>query len=208
MNLKKKFVLLLLGFSFFMTGCRDTEAEIFTEEEISSAQKEEDEKYQISQAPQKEQEQKPQDIYVDVCGAVKKPGVYRLKAGARIYEAIEKAGGFSEEAQPRSVNQAQPVSDGEQITVLTKEEAKEGTSARESAGSGQNPAQAADGRVNINTADETQLQTLSGIGQARARAIIEYREKNGDFSAIEEIMEVEGIKEGIFEKIKDEIVVG
>ena len=97
--------------------------------------------------------------------------------------------------------------DGEQILVLTKEEFQaQGVPQTQAAG--QSPAQGQEGKVNINTADETQLQTLSGIGQSRAEAIIEYREKNGGFSSVEEIMNVDGIKEGIFEKIKDEIVVG
>ena len=207
MKLKKKLLLLLLGYVLFVEGCSDTEAEIFTEEEISAEQPEELTQ-EVSPVPGQTPAVTPvQTIYVDVGGAVNKPGVYQLKSGARIYEAIEKAGGFTPEAEPGSINQAQMAQDGEQILVLTKEEFQaQGMSQTQA--DGQSPAQGQEGKVNINTADETQLQTLSGIGQSRAEAIIEYREKNGGFSSVEEIMNVDGIKEGIFEKIKDEIVVG
>ncbi|OUO79905.1 hypothetical protein B5F53_05460 [Blautia sp. An249] len=207
MKLKKKLLLLLLGYVLFVEGCSDTEAEIFTEEEISEERPEELTQ-EVSPVPgQTPAVTSVQTIYVDVGGAVNKPGVYQLKSGARIYEAIEKAGGFTQEAEPESINQAQMAQDGEQILVLTKEEFQaQGMSQPQAAG--QSPAQGQEGKVNINTADETQLQTLSGIGQSRAEAIIEYREKNGGFSSVEEIMNVDGIKEGIFEKIKDEIVVG
>ncbi|HIY19314.1 MAG TPA: helix-hairpin-helix domain-containing protein [Candidatus Blautia avistercoris] len=207
MKLKKKLLLLLLGYVLFVEGCSDTEAEIFTEEEISAEQPEELTQ-EVSPVPGQTPAVTPvQTIYVDVGGAVNKPGVYQLKSGARIYEAIEKAGGFTPEAEPESINQAQMAQDGEQILVLTKEEFQaQGVPQTQAAG--QSPAQGQEGKVNINTADETQLQTLSGIGQSRAEAIIEYREKNGGFSSVEEIMNVDGIKEGIFEKIKDEIVVG
>ena len=207
MKLKKKLLLLLLGYVLFVEGCSDTEAEIFTEEEISAEQPEELTQ-EVSPVPGQTPAVTPvQTIYVDVGGAVNKPGVYQLKSGARIYEAIEKAGGFTPEAEPGSINQAQMAQDGEQILVLTKEEFQaQGMSQTQAAG--QSPAQGQAGKVYIYTADETQLQKLSGIGQSRAEAIIEYREKNGGFSSVEEIMNVDGIKEGIFEKIKDEIVVG
>ena len=207
MKLKKKLLLLLLGYVLFVEGCSDTEAEIFTEEEISAEQPEELTQ-EVSPVPGQTPAVTPvQTIYVDVGGAVNKPGVYQLKSGAGMSEAFVEAGGFTPGAEPESINQAQMAQDGEQILVLTKEEFQ-AQGVPQTQADGQSPAQGQEGKVNINTADETQLQTLSGIGQSRAEAIIEYREKNGGFSSVEEIMNVDGIKEGIFEKIKDEIVVG
>lgn len=141
-----------------------------------------------------------EDIYVHVCGEVNQPGVYCLPAGSRLYEAIEAAGGLKEGAAAESLNQAQEAKDGQQIYVPSIEESlKEGVS-----GEGE-PAEASDGKINLNTAAKEQLMTLTGIGEAKAAAIIRCREENGGFQSIEELMEVEGIKEGVFNKIKDQI---
>ena len=163
-------------------------------------------------------------IYVDVCGAVANPGVFQLAAGSRVFQAIEAAGGYLPEAALTCVNRAGVLTDGQQLYILTQEEMeRQGLDPAEmagasdgqmngSAGTGQNTGMTAqvqqDNRININTADETQLTTLTGIGATRAQAIIAYRQENGPFAAIEEIMNVQGIKEGTFAKIKDEIVVG
>lgn len=163
-------------------------------------------------------------IYVDVCGAVANPGVFQLAAGSRVFQAIEAAGGYLPEAALTCVNRAGVLTDGQQLYILTQEEMeRQGLDSAEmagasdgqmngSAGTGQNTGMTAqvqqDNRININTADEAQLTTLTGIGATRAQAIIAYREENGPFAAIEDIMNVQGIKEGTFAKIKDEIVVG
>lgn len=163
-------------------------------------------------------------IYVDVCGAVANPGVFQLAAGSRVFQAIEAAGGYLPEAALTCVNRAGVLTDGQQLYILTQEEMeRQGLDLAEmsgasdgqmngSAGTGQNTGMNAqvqqDNRININTADEAQLTTLTGIGATRAQAIIAYREENGPFAAIEDIMNVQGIKEGTFAKIKDEIVVG
>ena len=163
-------------------------------------------------------------IYVDVCGAVANPGVFQLAAGSRVFQAIEAAGGYLPEAALTCVNRAGVLTDGQQLYILTQEEMeRQGLDPAEmagasdgqmngSAGTGQNTGMTAqvqqDNRININTADEAQLTTLTGIGATRAQAIIAYREENGSFAAIEDIMNVQGIKEGTFAKIKDEIVVG
>ena len=169
-------------------------------------------------------ETQPEMIYVDVCGAVANPGVFQLAAGSRVFQAIEAAGGYLPEAVQNCVNRAGVLTDGQQLYILTQEEMEQqgldpaemaGASDGQmngSAGTGQNTGIAAqaqqDNRININTADETQLTTLTGIGATRAQAIIAYRQENGPFATIEEIMNVQGIKEGTFAKIKDEIVVG
>lgn len=169
-------------------------------------------------------ETQPEMIYVDVCGAVANPGVFQLAAGSRVFQAIEAAGGYLPEAVQNCVNRAGVLTDGQQLYILTQEEMeRQGLDPAEmsgasdgqmngSVGTGQNTEMTAqvqqDNRININTADEAQLTTLTGIGATRAQAIIAYREENGPFAAIEDIMNVQGIKEGTFAKIKDEIVVG
>ena len=169
-------------------------------------------------------ETQPEMIYVDVCGAVANPGVFQLATGSRVFQAIEAAGGYLPKAVQNCVNRAGVLTDGQQLYILTQEEMEQqgldpaemaGASDGQmngSAGTGQNTGIAAqaqqDNRININTADETQLTTLTGIGATRAQAIIAYRQENGPFAAIEDIMNVQGIKEGTFAKIKDEIVVG
>ena len=147
-------------------------------------------------------------VYVYICGEVAAPGVYELSKDSRIYEAVDAAGGFTENAARESVNLASKVSDGMQITIYNKEEA-----ALLPAGSGSavgNTGQggtSGSGLVNLNTATKEELMTLKGIGEAKAEDIIRYREKSGGFKKIEDIMKISGIKEAGFQKIKDNITV-
>ena len=152
-------------------------------------------------------------IYVDVTGAVKAPGVYTLPAGSRVFEAIALAGGAREDASLENLNQAGLLQDGQQIRVYTEEEAAQ----MEQQGSlpslpgaetaaGQKESQEAS-KVNINTAGKEELMTLTGIGETRAEAILAYRQETGGFQAPEDLMQVEGIKEKTFEKLKDQITV-
>lgn len=146
-------------------------------------------------------------IYVQVTGAVKQPGVYELSKGARVFEAIEKAGGMTEDAKAESINQALEVSDGDMIVLYTQQEWQQmqtDNGAEKTAQSASSESED-DERININTASLDQLCSISGIGQSRAQSIITYREQNGAFGSIEEIMKVSGIKEGLFQKIKDKI---
>lgn len=145
------------------------------------------------------------ECVIHICGAVAVPGVYRLPAGSRVVDAVKAAGGLAEDAAERGVNQAAPISDGMQIVIPTLEEAEQGIfspdGVMEENGSGK------DGLVDINTADAAELMTLPGIGQTRADAIVAYRQQNGKFQSIEDIMKVDGIKEGSFAKLKDRICV-
>ena len=132
---------------------------------------------------------------VYVSGAVRKPGIYRYQGTARVCDAIEAVGGLKENAASGSLNLARTLEDGEQICVLTdREAARAETKARDSGG-----------KVNINTATEAELMTLPGIGEAKAALIVGYREEHGKFSKIEDLMQISGIKEGIFQKIKNNI---
>ena len=161
-------------------------------------------------------EQEGTTIYVDVCGAVKNPGVYEMEGDSRIFQAIDAAGGLLPEAAAEYVNRADFLSDGQQIYIPTREETETDASFRsplEQTGnggaSGSKTADASGGstneKINLNTADEAALTTLTGIGASKAQAILAYREEHGGFSAIEEILNVPGIKEGTFAKIKDRI---
>ncbi len=162
----------------------------------------------------------PKTLFIHVCGAVVSPGVYELAEGSRVYEAVDAAGGFAEDACENFVNLAQTVADGQRLYIPTMEEVEtddedlsveiglsDGLSDTTQSASAGSETGAATGLVNINTASEAELCTLTGIGATRAQAIIAYREANGSFSSIEDIMNVSGIKEATYEKIKDEITV-
>lgn len=141
-------------------------------------------------------------IVVHVCGCVKRPGVYELPEGSRLYEAIEAAGGAGADAAADYLNQAAVAEDGQQIYIPSISEVQEGTAGQEGI-----PGKQEDDKVNLNTADADELMTLTGIGEAKAEAILQYREEKGGFRSVEELMEVDGIKEGVFNKIKDQIKV-
>lgn len=169
-------------------------------------------------------------IWVHICGAVKCPDVYELPTGSRVYEAVKLAGGFTEEADESYVNQAQPLSDGVKVVIPTREQTRSLAAGEGDGGigivgatglqaddgnpgsttgtdSGEASGTSADGRVNINTATETQLCGIAGIGATRAAAIVAYRQEHGSFARIEDIMNVSGIKEGTYAKIRDSITV-
>jgi competence protein ComEA len=164
---------------------------------------------------------KSRDLLIHVTGAVVKPGVYQLPAGSRVIDAVNKAGSI-EESDLNVLKLATQVTDGQTIYVPFKNAAVQSSAAGNAnpcgaatiapssavspAGSGKN-AQQAGSRVNINTADEAQLDTLPGIGPAYAQRIIQYREINGPFKKIEDIKEVSGIGDKKFEQLKDLIFV-
>lgn len=190
--------ILILVAVFILSGCsghiQKQQAELTEVKETEEMQEEENQSEQ--------QTESKDEIWVHVCGEVAAPGVYHLPSGSRLYEAIEMAGGLTEEASGESLNQAERVEDGQQIYVPSKEEI---SSIGRSDGQQMYEMPADDGKVNINTASKEQLMTLGGIGETKASAIISYREEHGGFQNLEELMQVEGIKEGTFDKIKDQI---
>lgn len=188
-------ILFLLGLS----GCTDRREEALELREAAVPSEEE------TSPEEQEAGTSPQDLtlYVYVCGEVKAPGVYELPPDSRVFEAIEAAGGMTEKAADFYLNQAEKVTDGQQICVLSEEELSQ--AAREDAGEGGKAPEPEDGRVNLNTASKEELMTLSGIGEVKAEAIIRYREEKGGFTSIEELKEIEGIKEGVFGRVKDQI---
>ena len=140
------------------------------------------------------------DIYVHICGAVINPGVYQVPVGTRVYQALELAGGSSDDAYLSGINLADKLADGQKVYIPSEGENAEGILSTDS-GDVQSV------MININTASEAELMTLPGIGQSRAKDIINHRVKNGLFESINDIMKVSGIKEAAFEKIKDLIKV-
>lgn len=181
-------------------------------------------KLELSDDPEDTQEETTSDdrtesdpavLYVYVCGEIQNPGVWELRPGDRIFRAIEMAGGVTEDAAVDSLNLAAEVTDGMKLWVPSREEMKalgekNGDSAvfPKDGWSGQETAEGiSGGKVNLNAATLEQLMTLRGIGEARARDIIAYREKHGDFQRIEDIKKVSGIKDAAFQKIKDDITV-
>ena len=168
------------------------------------------------------EKQKTAQIAVHVCGQVQAPGVYYLEPGVRVIDAVEAAGGFTTEADPEAINLAAFLKDAQRLYIPSRTESAK---AREA---GQNPyAQdawpdpyapggyspegqpgASSGKVNINTASAAELLTLPGIGESKAQAILSDRDAHGAFAAVEDIMKVPGIKQGIFEQIQEYLVVG
>lgn len=140
-------------------------------------------------------------IFVDIKGAVKNPGVYQMKVGDRVKDALEAAGGLTAEADSQKVNLAKRLED-QMVIVVPKvgEEAEEIT-----AGETRNEA-TKEGKVNINTATVEELKTLKGVGEKKAEAIIEYRKKNGSFQTKEDLMKVRGIGKKLFESFQERIV--
>lgn len=155
-------------------------------------------------------------IFVDIGGEVAAPGVYEVTEGTRLFEVINRAGGLTEEADIDVINRAETVYDGQKILIASYEETKNGKNPA-GAGSGQmtggsaGSAQGADNtdgeKVNINTADSAELQSIPGIGPSKADRIIEYRNTQGRFNTIDDIKNISGIGNKTFESIKKYIVV-
>lgn len=160
---------------------------------------------QTVETEQKETLKSDQTVQVYVCGEVAAPGVYQLKDGMRICDAVEAAGGLTKAASREYWNLAERLADGQMIYFPTEEEARERKASAEAAGA--SVQEESDGRIDINTADAAQLVTIPGIGETRAAAILAYREKNGPFAKVEDIMQVSGIKSALFEKMKDYITI-
>ncbi len=163
-----------------------------------------------SQQPSASQQPAPTTLYIYVCGAVVTPGVYELPPGSRICDALESAGGFTERADINRINLAGTLTDGMMIFFPeVGEEMPEGYEIAAGTATGQTPVgeKTDSGLVNINTAGVEDLCTLPGIGESKAKAVVEYREEHGPFAAKEEIMNVSGIGTGLYKKIEDLICV-
>ena len=142
-------------------------------------------------------------ITVDVKGAVKSPGIYDLPVGSRVNDAVQKAGGLTEQADSKSLNLAQKVSDEALVYVPTKGE----ESASQQAGSGMASSTSKEKKVNLNKAGLEELKQVKGLGGKRAQDIIDHRESNGKFKSVDELKKVSGIGAKTIEKLKDYVTV-
>lgn len=182
---------------------------------------------------EEEIEETQEVVYVDIKGAVVKPGVYEVSTDKKVIDVVNLAGGLTDQADTSMVNLAKKVVEEMVVIIYTKEEVKNATKEetvvkiidnecvcpevkndaclnQNNTSSDKNSSDTNDevvGKVNINTATKEELLNLSGIGESRALAIIEYREEHGGFKTVDEIMNVSGIGESLFEKIKDNITI-
>ncbi|MCR5678442.1 MAG: helix-hairpin-helix domain-containing protein [Agathobacter sp.] len=136
-------------------------------------------------------------IFVYICGAVQKPGVYEMPENARVCDLIRCAGGFCENAKEDYYNQAELLFDGEKVYIPAEDEFIQNES----------EVSTDSGKVNINLADSTELMTIPGIGATKAAAIVAYREANGKFQHIEDIVNVSGIGDSTYQNMKDYITI-
>ncbi|WP_315600243.1 ComEA family DNA-binding protein [Abiotrophia defectiva] len=156
-----------------------------------------------------QQSSQPDKIYVDLKGAVKHPGVYALDQGSRVFDLLEMAGGLTEDAAERALNQAQLLVDQQSLYVPTIEEweaESQGPQANLVGSQGPLVSSPNSGKVNVNQADLAQLETLPGIGAKKAQAIIDYRTANGSFHSLEDLGKVKGIGSKMLEKLKDLVI--
>ena len=152
-----------------------------------------------------EKEESPEQdlITVDVKGAVKSPGIYDLPVGSRVHDAVQKAGGLTEEADSKSLNLAQKISDEALVYVPTKGE----EAASQQVASGTTPSTSKEKKINLNKASLEELKQVKGLGGKRAQDIIDHRETNGKFKSVDELKKVSGIGAKTIEKLKDYVTV-
>ncbi len=201
-KVKKQIILLGIVVLMMLVGCTGCKKQSYLE--TQSDLQEEHTKSADTTEEKKQQTGKTTEIYVQIDGAVRRPGVYTFSEESRVYELIEAAGGLLPEAYDLGINQAKRLADGEKIYVYTKEEIENGAGTTDT----QNPrGQTDDGKVNINTASVEELMTLSGIGETRAKDIIAYRNAHGAFSLPEDLKNVSGIGDSTYNKIADAIIV-
>lgn len=160
--------------------------------------------------PQTSSSEESEFLTVDVKGAVKNPGIYQLKKTSRINDAIQKAGGLTTDADSKSINLAQKLTDEAVVYVATMGEnaASVSSNTGQSSTSGTSEVASQKGnKVNLNTADLSELQTISGIGQKRAQDILDYREANGKFNSVDDLKNVSGVGAKTLEKLKEYVTV-
>ncbi|MBQ8814656.1 MAG: helix-hairpin-helix domain-containing protein [Lachnospiraceae bacterium] len=183
--------------AFLMTSCAD-DSVLILDGEPKGGSFEGDETevdYEDGRQGTSREESVEPTVMVHICGCVVSPGVYGVPEGSRVYEVIELAGGFAPGAAESYLNLAETVADGQKLVIPSLDEVEADQYGQISAGD-------EGGLININTADKELLMTLPGIGEAKALAIIAWRTEHGDFQTTEEIMQVSGIKEAAYEKIK------
>ena len=202
---KGKIVISVLAAAIVLCGCKREKQTVFTETVYAS----DDTGDTRQDAIYEEQLEHAETICVFVCGAVNCEGVYELPESSRVIDAVEAAGGYSEDADRIYVNQAEYVYDTQRVEIPTFEEAQRlrEIEAEAAAEQGDSGSVRENGLIDINTADKQELMRIPGIGESKADRIIEYRQIHGRFGSIEELMNVSGIGSGMYEKMKDCITV-
>ena len=203
--MKKQFFLIcvLCMLVFSCTSCKLNQEVILEHSTVTDSDEETQAQTECDSADDLTEDDTSDDrIYVYICGQVEHPGVYQLAADQRVYALIDLAGGLTNQADETCVNQAQTLTDGQMIYIPAVGE--EGLKVSDSSSE---TIQTGDGKVNINTADLATLMSLPGIGEGKAQSILNYRQEHGSFESVEDIMNVEGIKEGTYTKLKDKITV-
>lgn len=161
----------------------------------------------VDQGESSVDKQPPKEIMVHIVGQVNNPGVVEVQEGTRLIEAIEQLGGTTQEADLDAVNLAKKLADEEKIYIPKKGEIPQEDIISQSNTNSSMAQEENSDKININTASQEELKTLSGIGDSISKNIIEYREANGGFKSIEEIKEVNRIGDKIFNDIKDKITI-
>lgn len=147
----------------------------------------------------------PEEVVVDVAGKVRKPGIVTLPAGSRVFEAIERAGGIKGSLKEPTLNLARQLVDGEQILVGV--EPADPSAAAASPGGASSGATGPGGAVNLNSATLEQLDSLPGVGPVTAQSILDWRQENGRFTAVDDLLDVSGIGEKTLEDLRDRVTV-
>lgn len=191
---------LVLGGFFLLKPITQTPAkETNLQAEVTSVSKdstdEKDDKNHKEEAVEKDL------ITVDVKGAVKSPGIYDLPVGSRINDAVQKAGGLTEQADAKAINLAQKISDEALVYVPTKEEATSQATQSNASNSKENK------KVNLNKASLEELKQVKGLGAKRAQDIIDHRESNGKFKSVDDLKKISGFGAKTIEKLKDYVTV-
>ncbi len=194
--------LALSGFFLLKPTSQTPVKETNLQAEVSAVSKDSSSEKEVKK---EEKEESPEQdlITVDVKGAVKSPGIYDLPVGSRVHDAVQKAGGLTEEADSKSLNLAQKVSDEALVYVPTKGE----EAASQQAASGTTPSSSKEKKVNLNKASLEELKQVKGLGGKRAQDIIDHRETNGKFKSVDELKKVSGIGAKTIEKLKDYVTV-
>ena len=194
--------LALGGFFLIKPSSQTSVKETNLQAEVAAVSKDSSSEKEVRKE-EKEDPLEQDQITVDVKGAVKSPGIYDLPVGSRVHDAVQKAGGLTEEADSKSLNLAQKVSDEALVYVPTKGE----EAASQQTASGTTPSTSKEKKVNLNKASLEELKQVKGLGGKRAQDIIDYRETNGKFKSIDELKKVSGIGAKTIEKLKDYVTV-
>ncbi|MCQ2492461.1 MAG: helix-hairpin-helix domain-containing protein [Lachnospiraceae bacterium] len=216
--MKKMRMLVLICYIFmailFAAGCDRKDDSLLLKNESSSTGTDQEHNKKDQQGEDDKTSKKEENveksqtagkIFVYICGQVKNPGVYELDQTDRIVKAIELAGGLTKKADETSVNQAATMEDGQQIYIPAREYLQKGAEQDQSRDAGSKEDFGNGNLISINHASKEELMSIPGIGEAKASSIIAYREEHGSFSKIEDLMNISGIKDGVFAKMKEYI---